>query len=133
MTPSLAAAGFYAGLAMLLTIVLQGLVIRRRMSQRVSLGTGADGMLERLVRIHGNYTENAPFVIVGLVILALQGFAPLTIHMIGGAFIAVRLAHAFGLARTLGINPGRTVGVLGTQLIMLFMAGAMIGRYLGWV
>lgn len=133
MTPALAAAGFYAGLAMMLTIVLQGLVIRRRMTQRVSLGTGADGTLERLVRIHGNYVENAPFVIIGMVILALQGFASVTIHMIGGAFIAVRIAHAIGLARTLGVNPGRTVGVLGTQLIMLFLAGAMIGRFLGWV
>lgn len=133
MSPSLLAAGFYVGLSLLVTLGLTALVIRQRMAKRVSLGTGGDRDLEKVVRAHGNFAENAPFLLVGLVVLALIGFPPLVVHVLGLAMLVVRGAHAYALSTHGGVSPARTIGVLGTFALYLVMAFCLVGRYLGLV
>ena len=110
---------FYAALIGVLCVVLSVLVIRLRVSTRISIGDGGDKVLSRMTRVFGNFIEYAPLVVVMLALAETMGTGRLTLHLFGIAFLVGRIAHAFGLYRTLGANPGRTIGValtLGTIL-----------------
>jgi hypothetical protein len=41
------------------------------------------------------------------------------VHALGASFVIGRLAHAYGLAGTLAVNPGRSIGVVLTNLSLL--------------
>lgn len=128
---SLAAAGFYIGLCVLLNTALMVVVIRRRAAMRIGVGLGGDKELERRVRVHGNFAENVPFVLVGLLALALIGFPVWLIHALGALTVLTRLAHAYGLWSYGGSSIGRTIGMVALFFIYVAMAAALIGRFLG--
>ena len=112
---------FYAALIGILCVVLSVLVIRLRVSTKISIGDGGDKVLSRMTRVFGNFIEYAPLVVVMLALAETMGTGRLTLHVFGVAFIVGRIAHAFGLYRTLGVNPGRTIGVVLTL-------GTILGR-----
>jgi uncharacterized membrane protein YecN with MAPEG domain len=105
---------FYAALVGVLCVVLSVMVIRMRVSKRISIGDGDDKTMSRMTRVFGNFVEYAPLVVILLVLAELLGGAKMWLHVFGIAFIVGRIAHAIGLYRTLGINPGRTIGVVAT-------------------
>ena len=125
----LVVSSFYAALIGILCVVLAILVIRLRVSTKVSIGDGGDKTLARMTRVFGNFAEYAPLVVVMLALAETMGAARLTLHVFGAAFVIGRIAHAIGLYRALGINPGRTIGVvltlgtiLGLAITLLSMA-----------
>ncbi|MCX7362107.1 MAG: MAPEG family protein [Alphaproteobacteria bacterium] len=113
---------FYAALIGILCVVLSVLVIRLRVSTKISIGDGGDKVLSRMTRVFGNFIEYAPLVVVMLALAETMGTSRLTLHIFGLAFIVGRIAHAFGLYRTLGVNPGRTIGVVLTLGTILGLA-----------
>lgn len=113
---------FYAALIGILCVVLSVLVIRLRVRTKISIGDGGDKVLSRMTRVFGNFIEYAPLVVVMLALAETMGTSRLTLHVFGVAFIVGRIAHAFGLYRTLGINPGRTIGVVLTLGTILGLA-----------
>lgn len=133
MTPALAAAGIYCGLAALFHIALQWLVIRERMATRTSLGDGGHKSLIKVIRAHGNYAENAPFIVAVLIALALTAFPALFIHGLGVVFVVARLAHAYTLAFEGGPTTARTIGVMGTQFVYGVGGAALVLRGLGLI
>lgn len=125
---------FYAALIGILGVVLAVLVIRLRVSTKISIGDGGDKALSRMTRVFGNFIEYAPLVVVMLALAETMGTGRLTLHVFGVAFIVGRIAHAFGLYRTLGVNPGRTIGVvltlgtiLGLAITLLMIAVPKLG------
>ena len=116
-------AAFYAALTGLLCAVLSILVIRQRVRSRVSLGDGGDASLGRMARVFGNFAEYAALVLVLLALVEICGGARWLVHVLGAAFIIGRLAHAYGLARKLNVNPARTIGV---GLTLLAVIGASV-------
>ncbi|MEI7871153.1 MAG: MAPEG family protein [Alphaproteobacteria bacterium] len=119
-------AAFYAALTGVLCVVLSILVIRQRMQTRISIGDGGDGNLGRMARVFGNFAEYAALVMVLLALLEICGGPRWLVHVLGACFIAGRLAHAYGLSRTLNVNPGRTVGVTLTLLTILVASGMLL-------
>jgi len=118
----------YAGLLGILLVLLAMNVVRFRLGNKVGLGVGEGGLLEQPVRVHANFTENAPIFLVLLLVAELSG-APLTVlHAAGGVFVVARVLHAVGLSGNKGRSAGRFVGSLGTWLTILALSAYVIAR-----
>lgn len=110
---------FYAALTGILCVILSAMVIRQRFQRRISLGDGGDAEMSRLTRVFGNFIEYAALVLVLLALLEICHGSRVLVHALGIAFILGRIAHAFGLARTINVNPGRAAGSVLTLLVIL--------------
>ena len=117
---------FYAALTAVLSVVLADLVIRQRMTKRISVGDGNDSALLRATRAFGNFSEYAALVIVLLALAELLGISKLWLHVYGTVFILGRVIHALGMSLTLKANVGRTIGVAATHITMIALAISLL-------
>jgi uncharacterized protein len=122
-------AGLYVALITLMGVALTVLVIRQRRSKLIGIGDGGDRTTARIIRVHGNFSENAPFAMALLILLALTGGRALAIHAVGLLFLAGRCAHAYGLSRSGGSSIGRVAGMVLT--FTSFLIGAAMLLYAG--
>ena len=109
----------YAGLFIILFIVLKGLVGRVRSSEKVMFGDGANERLQRAQRAQGNAVEDVPVTLIGLLGLGALAAPVWLIHALGAAFLLGRILHAVGLSNSSGGSPGRMWGTILTLLVML--------------
>lgn len=112
----------YAALTAFLFLALAYQVVLQRRRAHVSLGAGDDQGLERAIRAHGNLAENAPIVLLLMLICELNGGAVALLHVAGAAFIIARVLHAQGLTATAGLSKGRFYGVLVTWIVIIALA-----------
>jgi uncharacterized membrane protein YecN with MAPEG domain len=117
---------FYAALTGILCVILSVMVVRMRVAKKISIGDGGDKEMSRMVRVFGNFAEYAPLVLVLMAITEANSDPRLLLHICGIAFVIGRIAHAFGLSRTLGINAGRTIGVVATLGVVLALSIALL-------
>jgi uncharacterized membrane protein YecN with MAPEG domain len=122
------AAAFWAGLLLLLMLVLSALVVRQRERHGVLFGAGEVPDLERAIRAFGNAAEYIPAGIAVLAMLAVVGAPSLVIHGFGALLLLGRLAHAWGLSRSSGATLGRRGGMALTWLAFL-VGGALLLFY----
>ncbi|MDX1569569.1 MAG: MAPEG family protein [Xanthomonadales bacterium] len=111
--------GIYAGLLAILIIGLAGRVVGLRRSRRVGFGDGEDRALAQAIRVHANAIENVPLALLLLLLLELNGAAPLLLHVLGSSLVVSRLLHAWGLTQTRGTSFGRFYGTLVSWLVTL--------------
>jgi uncharacterized protein len=126
MTPGSHAAALWAGLHLILLLVLAVLVTRQRRKHGVLIGHGDVPDLERAVRAFGNATEYVPTALAGLAILAIAGAPPLLIHPIGLMLFAGRVLHAVGLTRSRGASWPRNYGVVATWVAYIAAAAGLL-------
>jgi uncharacterized protein len=123
--------GLYAALTALLVVALAARVARLRMRLRVGIGDGGHPELGRAIRAHGNLIENAPLLLLLLLIAELSHALPTgALHAAGTMIVAGRALHAAGLSRSGGTSPGRFAGMLLTWLAFLGLALALVARAL---
>ena len=120
------AAALWAGLHLILLLVLAVLVTRQRRRHRVETGDGGVPALAQAIRAFGNASEYVPAAMAALAILALAGAPPLLIHPIGLILFLGRLVHGFGLSRSTGATWARAVGVLATWVAYVAAAAALL-------
>lgn len=120
------AAALWAGLCIILLLVLALLVTRQRRKHHVEIGDGGVPALNQAIRAFGNATEYVPAALAGLGLLALVGAPPLLIHPIGLMLFVGRVLHAFGLSRSSGLTFGRAAGVLATWVAYVAIAAALL-------
>ncbi len=120
-------AALYAGVNILLLLVLAVLVIMGRQKHKIVLGDAGNADFNRALRAHANAAEYIPAGLVGIVTLAL--FDPATpvwlIHSAGISLTAGRILHAIGL-HTGALNAGRMLGMTLTLLSYLLIGGGLI-------
>ena len=102
---------FYAGLLGLLFFGLSIVVIRRRGTEKVSLGDGGKAVLERAIRAHGNFAEYVPLILILLGIMELNQVAVWRLHLLGGLLLVGRLLHAYCFTFTESFPPARVGGM----------------------
>ena len=119
-SPAAHAAALWAGLILLLMLVLAVLTTRQRQRHNVLIGDGGIDELVRAVRAFGNATEYAPAGIAALGLLALTGANALLVHGVGALLLLGRLAHAWGLSRNVGVS-------VGCCLVAVYL-GALLAR-----
>lgn len=117
----------YIGLNALLLLALAYNVGSRRGSQnQLQPGDMGDATLTRAIRAHANFAEHAPVVLLVLLALALLGYPPVWLHVLGGGFTLGRLIGAFGMMRLKHPNALRFIGNLATGLALLVGGGSAI-------
>jgi uncharacterized membrane protein YecN with MAPEG domain len=117
----------YAGVNILILLVLSVLVMMGRRKHKIVLGDGANEDFNRAVRAHANAAEYIPAGLIGLVLLALLDPAvPLwLLHVAGLSLTAGRIFHGIGL-HTGMLNAGRMLGMVLTWLSLILIAGGLI-------
>ncbi|PHY18950.1 MAPEG family protein [Caulobacter sp. BP25] len=120
------AAALWAGLHLLLMLVLSVLVVRLRQKHKVALGDEGIPELARAIRAFGNATEYVPAGVAALAVLAVAGASALTIHVVGFLLFAGRVIHAVGLSNSGGVSIGRTAGMIATWLAYIFAGVALL-------
>lgn len=120
-------AALYAGVNILILLVLAVLVVAGRRKHKITLGDGGNADFNRAVRAHANAAEYIPAGLVGIVVLALmEPASPLwLLHAAGISLTVGRILHGVGLhAGTL--NFGRMFGMILTWLSYLLIGGGLI-------
>lgn len=120
------AAALWAGLHVVLLLVLSVLVTRQRRKHKVAIGDGGVPALTQAIRAFGNATEYVPTGLAGLGILAFAGAPPMLIHLIGVILFAGRVLHAIGLSRSGDVSWPRNLGALGTWVAYVATAAALL-------
>jgi uncharacterized membrane protein YecN with MAPEG domain len=116
----------FASLHVLLMLVLLARISRHRHGQRIGLGDGGDAVLNRKIRVHGNFVEHAPIALLLLGLLELCGLQAVWLWTFGSALLLGRIIHAIGLSGSGGYSIGRFWGTALTWLVLLAMAIAGI-------
>lgn len=109
----------FAGLHGLLLLALLVPIVRLRRGRKVGLGDGGDIELLRRIRVHGNFVETVPFVLLLLALDEMAGAGRWAIVVLGSTLLAARLLHAYGLSRSEGYSIGRFWGTLLTWTVLL--------------
>lgn len=125
-SPAAHAAALWAGLNLILLLVLSVRVVRLRRRHGVALGHGEFADLHHAIRAFANAAEYVPAALVALAVLALAGAPALLVHATGLVLTAGRTAHAVGLSRSGGASLPRAVGTAATWLAYLLAAVALL-------
>ena len=120
------AAALWAGLHLVLLLVLAVLVSRQRRKHNVLIGDGGVPALTQAIRAFGNATEYVPTALAGLAVLALAGAAPVLVHSVGFVLFVGRILHAVGLSRSSGASWPRAFGALITWIAYIAAAAALL-------
>ncbi|MFT6774051.1 MAG: putative membrane protein YecN with MAPEG domain [Paracoccaceae bacterium] len=130
-TPALAAVSLYAGLNMLLLIVLSGMIVRLRVSLKVSIGDGGHPALALAIRAHGNATETIPITLLLILIVALAGAPAMAVHALGLALTVGRGLHAWHFSHVGAPQWQRGAGMITTYLVQIAAALGLIAHTMG--
>ena len=117
----------------LLTIMAVLLALKTGMTRgktNTMLGNGDSSELLQSIRAHGNLIENAPFVIILMGLLEMQGVADWKLHLLGSFFFLFSIMHEYGISISRESTPYRLVGTLGSWVIMVSMSCYGIFVYL---
>ena len=125
---ALQAAALYTALLTLVLLGLKLFVGARRGALKVPSGDVSNPEFARVQRVQQNAVEDVPVLVIALVLSAMLAAPVWLIHAAGAVLVISRLGHAFGLASKDGFSPGRAFGTLGTLLVYLALAAALLLR-----
>ena len=110
----------YAAVLVLIFVLLSVRVIQMR-----ALGHGNNPVMERRIRVHGNFAEYVPLALLLLLCMELQSQSRILIHVLCIALIAARVVHAIGVTPVKENFPMRVASVL-TTFAVLIVASVML-------
>lgn len=115
----------YAAVLAALAVVLSARagLYRAKAGISIHFGEPPNHELEERVRVHQNFVEYVPLILILMGGIELGGGSVTFLHSAGVALIVARLAHAVGLKHDNMQHPGRLVGAGGTTLVMLACIG----------
>ena len=113
------------GLLILMMLGLNMSVVSRLGQMKLPSGE-TNPEFNRATRVQLNAVEDVPVLMVGIAGLAMLGMPAWYIHMCGLVLFVSRILHAYGLAGSGGFSIGRAVGTMGTLLVFLAIAGALL-------
>ncbi|MEM6659554.1 MAG: MAPEG family protein [Pseudomonadota bacterium] len=112
----------YAGLLGLMYVALSAMVITQRRSNKVSYGDGGNSNMLKAMRTHSNFAEYAPFALLLIAMVELQGAGVLILNLLGLCLLAGRVLHAYGFGRNPQIVVLRQIGMVLTFTVILVAA-----------
>ncbi len=105
---------FYAATLALLLVFLSLQVLRVRVRATADDPDAA----ARITRVQANFVEYVPMTLILMALIEAAGAPALALHCMGCSLVVARIAHAYGLGRLGSRNYPRTLGALGTFLIL---------------
>jgi uncharacterized membrane protein YecN with MAPEG domain len=115
----------YAAVLALIFVLLSVRVIQMRAFAKIGLGHGNNPVMERRIRVHGNFAEYVPLALLLLLCMELQSQSRILIHVLCIALIAARVVHAIGVTPVKENFPMRVASVL-TTFAVLIVASVML-------
>lgn len=112
----------YAALLALLYVTLSVRVILQRRSDKISYGDGGNTGMLKVMRTHSNFAEYAPFALLLIAMVELQGAGAWLVNLLGLGILAGRVLHAYGFGRQPQIVILRQIGMLLTFAVMVMAA-----------
>ncbi len=119
----------YAAIAALLYVYLSFRVIGGRRDTSTSLGDGGDDGLRRAIRVHGNFAEYVPMILILMALAELQSVSGIFIHVLGALMLAGRISHAYGLLGGRARSNFRVAGMILTFITLISGAMANLGAH----
>lgn len=120
------AAAFWAGLHLLLLLVLSAVAAQRRRGLQVSPDEPAPPALAHAVAAFSNAAEYVPAALAAILALAVVGAPASLVHLAGFSLFAGRAAQAAGLLRDAGASALRAAGMLLTWVAYLGAAVSLL-------
>ena len=122
----------YAGLLGLVFLYLSVRVIGNRRRAQIALGVAGDAGLERAARVQGNFAEYVPLILVLVWLVEGSGYPAWAVHGLGGALVAGRAIHAYGVSQAREDFRFRVTGMVLTFATLAGSAGLLLaGRLFG--
>lgn len=118
----------YASLLALFFLYLSFCVIRLRRTVLVGVGDGGDELLQRAIRVHGNFAEYVPFALLLLGMAELNGLGGVWVHILGVMLLCGRALHAYGVSKPKEDLRIRIAGMAMTFSVLLI--GAIVNLFL---
>jgi hypothetical protein len=115
----LQATAIYAGILLLIGLVLGALTTRARVKNSVLIGDGGKEPVIKAIRAHANFAEYVPLAVIGIGLAEMAGGPAWLVHGMGIVLVVARLAHAQGLYQSTGRTPGRLAGASLTWIVYL--------------
>ncbi len=128
----LAITSLTAGVLAFIFIILSFLVIRQRWKHGVKLLDNGITDLQRTIRAHANFAENAPLTLILLLLAELARMPALLLILLAAGFVLGRIVHAYSLIAAEPKQTGypyiRTIGML-----LTFIPQGLLAAYLIYV
>ncbi len=98
-----------------------------QMSQKLAATKASDeGVLQRKVRAHGNFTEYVPIGLLFIVALELMHSPTWLVWLLGGTLTVARIVYSYGVITTYGPSVGRAIGFFLTWFVYILGASACV-------
>lgn len=120
----------YAAIFALAFVALSLFVIKGRVNERVSLGTGNSTMLERRIRIHGNFAEYVPIALILFTFIEMRGISSWIVQALCAAMLLGRIMHVIGMTKDQSVY-FRQAGMLSTFAVLIVAAVLLLAHSLG--
>jgi len=119
----------FAAIFAIIYVFLSFGVIRFRIRNQVSLGSGGHSDLEKAIRTHGNFAEYVPFTLLLLWFLEYFSLNRSLVFGLCLALLASRIGHYVGM-KSDSLLRFRQFGMIGTFLVILISAIAILWSYI---
>ena len=123
----------YAGILAIFALGLSARAGLYRGTAKASIlyGDPPNMELAQRVRVHQNFLEYVPILLILMGVIELNGGSTTFLHAAGVILIGARVAHAIGLKHDNAAHPGRAIGAGGTALLTLIAAIYAVWMSLG--
>lgn len=109
----------YTGILGLIFMLCAINVIKMRYKYEVGLGDSGNEPLVKAIRIHGNFAEYIPIILLLMAFYEMNGGTNTFLHVAGVILVLGRISHAIGLTKSSGISRYRQFAVLTTFIILI--------------
>ncbi len=114
--------GLYLSLLGLLYIILAVRIIKLRYHFKIGIGDGGHKELAQAIRVHGNFAEYTPIVILLFACSEVNGSPPLFLHVVGAVFFIGRVLHSIGITKSQGPSKFRFFGMMSSFLAIVVLS-----------
>ena len=121
--------GLYAAIAAIILVYFSLRVVGIRRRDKVSVGTGGNAVLERAIRVHGNFVEYSAITLLLLAIAEMNNLTGPVVHAFGIAFLIGRILHFIGFRTPEAPGMFRVVGMATTLTVLLLLACIVSYQY----
>ncbi|MCH2190609.1 MAG: MAPEG family protein [Gammaproteobacteria bacterium] len=120
----------FAALFGVLYFILSINVVRFRLGQRVSLGNGDNQDIEKAIRIHANFIEYVPLILLLFYFYEVMSLSSSLVLFLASTLFIARVCHIIGMVNPTELVLLRQVGAAVTFLVLVVISCALALKYI---